>query len=94
MRLFFLVFLGPHLRHMEVPKLGVDLELQPLAYATATAMQALSRICGLHHSSGPVGDALVSRDVKLQRLKPGLGRVRRRWSWLRLASWAGTEPQL
>ena len=24
---FFLVFLGPHLRHMEVPRLGVKLEL-------------------------------------------------------------------
>ena len=41
-RLFFdfllllLFFLGPHLRHMEVPRLGVKLELQLLAYATAT----------------------------------------------------------
>ena len=32
---FFLLFLGPHLRHMEVPKLGVESELQLLAYATA-----------------------------------------------------------
>ena len=30
--------LGPHLRHMEVPSLGVELELQLLAYTTATAM--------------------------------------------------------
>ena len=29
---------GPHLRHMEVPRLGVELELYLLAYATATAM--------------------------------------------------------
>ena len=35
---FFLAFLGPHLRHMEVPRLGVDLELQLLVYTTATAM--------------------------------------------------------
>ena len=26
---FFLVFLGSHLQHMEVPRLGVKLELQP-----------------------------------------------------------------
>ena len=32
----FLVFLGPLLRHMEVPRLGVELELQP-AYTRATA---------------------------------------------------------
>ena len=33
----FLVFLGPHLQHMEVPRLRVELELQLLAYTTATA---------------------------------------------------------
>ena len=32
------VFLGLHLWHMEVPRLGVELELKPLPYATATAM--------------------------------------------------------
>ena len=31
------VFLGPHLQHMEVPRLGVESELQVLAYAIATA---------------------------------------------------------
>ena len=30
---------------------GVELELQLLAYTTATAMLDLSRICYLHHSS-------------------------------------------
>ena len=30
-------FLGSHLQHMEVPRLGVELELQLPAYATATA---------------------------------------------------------
>ena len=29
---FFFVFLGLHPQHMEVPKLGVDSELQLLAY--------------------------------------------------------------
>ena len=36
---FFSVFLGLHLRHMEFPKLGVELELQLLIYPTATATQ-------------------------------------------------------
>ena len=35
---FSFVFLGPHMQHMEVPRLGVELELQLLAYTTATAM--------------------------------------------------------
>ena len=34
---FFLLFLGPLPRHMEVPRLGVKMELQPPAYARATA---------------------------------------------------------
>ena len=34
---FFLVFLGSRLWHMEVPRLGVQLELWPPAYTTATA---------------------------------------------------------
>ena len=36
---------------MEVPRLGVELELQLQAYATATAMQDPGHICNLHHSS-------------------------------------------
>ena len=36
---------------MEVPTLGVELELEPPAYITVTAMQDLSLICALHHSS-------------------------------------------
>ena len=49
--LSFFVFLGPYLRHMEVPKLGVKLELQLPAYATATATWDPSHVCDLHHSS-------------------------------------------
>ena len=41
-------FLGLHLRHMEVPKLGVVSELQLPAYATSTAMQDTSCVCGPH----------------------------------------------
>ena len=36
--IYFFVFLGLHLWHMEVPRLEVESELKPLAYATATAM--------------------------------------------------------
>ena len=35
-KLFF-CFLGPQQQHVEIPRLGVQLELQLLAYTTATA---------------------------------------------------------
>ena len=50
--IFIFFFLWPHPRHMVVPRLGVKLEMQPPAYATATAMPDPSHICDLHHSSG------------------------------------------
>ena len=46
-----LFFQGLHPRHMEVPKLGVQSELQLLAYTTATATSDMSRVCHPHHSS-------------------------------------------
>ena len=57
---FFFCFLGPHLWHVEVPRLGVELELQLLATATATttttAMWDPSRGCDLYHwSDGGIG---------------------------------------
>ena len=48
---FSFVFLGLHLWRMEVPRLGAELELQLLAYATATAMWDPSCVFDLHHSS-------------------------------------------
>ena len=53
-RLFFFFsfqgpFLGPHLRHMEIPRLEVKSELHLLAYTRAAPDP--SRICNLHHSS-------------------------------------------
>ena len=36
---------------MDVPGLGIESELQLLAYVTATATPDSSRICYLHHSS-------------------------------------------
>ena len=67
-RTFFLslslAFLGLHPQHMEVPRLGVESELQLLAYTTATETPELSCICDLHHSSrqhrilNPLSDAM------------------------------------
>ena len=45
------VCLGANLWHMEVPRLGVKLELQLLAYAAATVTRDPSHVCYLHHSS-------------------------------------------
>ena len=45
------VFLGPHLQHMEVPRLEVQSELLLLAYARDTATQDPSSVCDLHYSS-------------------------------------------
>ena len=47
----FFCFLGLHPWHMELPRLGAELELQLLACATATAAWDLSRVWDLHHSS-------------------------------------------
>ena len=41
----FFVFFRPHLWHKEVPRLGVESELQLLAYDTAAATWDPSRIC-------------------------------------------------
>ena len=45
------VFLGPLPRHMEGPRLGLQSELKPPAYATATATPDPNRVRDLHHSS-------------------------------------------
>ena len=39
------------MRHIEVPKLGAESELQLPAFATATDTPDLSQVCDLHHSS-------------------------------------------
>ena len=41
------LFLWPHVQHMEVPGLGVELELQLLAYTTGRATPDPSRMCDL-----------------------------------------------
>ena len=50
LKFFFFSLLGPYLKHMEVPKIGLYPELQRQAYATATAMPDLRHICDLCHS--------------------------------------------
>ena len=39
------------LQHMEIPRLGIELNLQLPTYTTATATQDPSHICDLCHSS-------------------------------------------
>ena len=48
---FFFVFLGQHPQHLEVSRLGVQSELQPLAYTRVTAKPRSGRVCDLHYSS-------------------------------------------
>ena len=47
----YFVFLGLQLWLLEVPRLGVELELQLLAYAITTATPDPRCVCDLHHSS-------------------------------------------
>ena len=46
-------FLGLHLQHVEVPRRGVQLELQMPVSTTATATWDPSHVCNLHHGSWP-----------------------------------------
>ena len=48
----FFGFFFLHLRHMEVPRLGVKSELELPACTTATMKPVLSYVCDLHHSTG------------------------------------------
>ena len=45
-------FLGPHPKHMEVPRLGVQSELQLPATPQPQQCSDPSRVCDLHYSSG------------------------------------------
>ena len=49
--IYLFCFLGQHLQHVEVTRLGVESELQLQGCATAT--QDPNHICDLHHSSDP-----------------------------------------
>ena len=50
-QIFVFFFLGSRPGHMEVPRLGIQLEIQPLAYTTATATPGLNCVCKPRHSS-------------------------------------------
>ena len=50
---FFFFFLWPHVQHMEVPRLGAELELQLPAHATATTTRDPSHVCELRHCLHP-----------------------------------------
>ena len=79
---FFFFFLGLHQWHMEVPRLSVELELQLLAYTSATAMPDLSHVCDLHHSSW---NARFLTQWARPRIKPAS-------SWI-LVEFVTAEPQ-
>ena len=49
---YLFIYFSFYLRHIDVPGLGVESELQLPAYTTATATADLSSICDLHHSLG------------------------------------------
>ena len=49
--IYLFLFLGLHLWHMEVPRLGVESEVQLPAYTTATTTQDQSHFCNLGQSS-------------------------------------------
>ena len=51
---FFLIFLGLHAWHMEVPRLGVKSKLQLLAYTTVTEIRDLSCACDLTSAQLPL----------------------------------------
>ena len=48
---FFFWFLAPHPQYMEVPRPGVELELQLSAFTTSRARLDPSHVCDLHHVS-------------------------------------------
>ena len=66
---FFFAFLGPHPQHMEVPRLGVESELQLLVYTVAKAMQDPGFICDLWQLQilNPLSEA---RDLTLILMVP------------------------
>ena len=78
---FFFFFLELHLRHMEVPRLGVESELQLQAYSTATAILDQSCVCNLYHNSWQCWI--------LNPLSQGIGPT---FSWI-LVRFISAEPQ-
>ena len=65
--IFIFLLLCPHLWHMEVPRSDAGSELQPSAYAIATAMPDPSCVCKLHLSRawGWTHDLVVTTESDL-----------------------------
>ena len=80
--IFFFFFLGPHLWHMEVPRLGVKLGPQLPAYTTDTATWDPTRVCNLYHSS-------QQYQILNPWARPGIERPS---SWI-LVGFITTKPQ-
>ena len=62
--IIIIFFLGPHLQHMEVPRLGVKLDLQLPAYiwaVSATYITAHSNVRSLTHWARPGIESVSSR---------------------------------
>ena len=80
----FILFLAPQSWHMEVPRLGVKLELQLLAYTTvmATAMLDPSHISDLHYSSW---QCWILKPLSEARIEPASSRI--------LVRFVSSEPQ-
>ena len=74
---------GVHLYPMDIPRLGVELEMQLPNYTTATAMPDLSCICNLHHSSRQNARSLTHWE------RPGIEPA----SWWILVGFISTELQ-
>ena len=77
-----LCFSGPLLQYMEVPRLGVESELQLLATAAATATWDQSLVCDLYQAHGNTGSLT-------HQVRPG---IEPSSSWI-LVSFVTTEPQ-
>ena len=89
---FFFVFLGPYSRHMEVPRLGVESELQLLAYATATVTHDLSGVCDLHHSNGLSGVCDLHHSNARSLSRHARPEIKPATLWI-LVGFATIEPQ-
>ncbi len=72
---FLFVFLGPNPQHMEVPRLGVESELQLPAYTPATATQDPSRVCELARPDPYTTNSSRQRRI-INPLSKGRGRTR------------------
>ena len=79
--IYLFIFSELHLQHLEVPRLGVEWELQLPGYTTATAMPDSSCICDLHHSSRQcriLNPLIEARDRNHNLVAPSL--IRFHWA--------------